>query len=1049
MSEFHDVFISYGRADSKAFCIQLYHRLLEHGLKVWFDQNDIPLAVDFQNQIDDGLEKSDNFIFVISPHSINSIYCAKEIELALKRNKRIIPLLHIEKIDQGTWQRRNPNAHLSEWKSYQEKGLDSCFSNMNAAIAKINWVNVREGIDDFETSFAGLLKIFDRDRNYVHQHTLLLDKALTWEKNYKQSSHLLIAEERSAAETWLKHQFKDEQPPCEPTDLHCEFICESTKNANGLMTQVFLSYANQDRAFMHKIAHTLMRESITVWTNKTDIQTGTEFEQLIQHGIEEADNVVFLISIASLASKYCHKELTYARSRNKRIIPLLIQDVPIETIPADLRSLQFIHFPHDQEEVNYQADAAKLIRILEQDQAYYEQHKVLLSKALKWERQNQNPSILLRDYSLRQAEAWLAVAKVREQQPPTTLQTSFITTSLQQPPDQSLDVFISYSRTDSDFARKLNDALQLQGKATWFDQENIISASDFQQEIHRGIETSNTFLFILSPSSVKSPYCAEEVEYVKKLNKRIVTILHRPIDSADLHPALANIQWIDFDRYQGDFYTNFSELIRTLDTDLDYRRVHTRLLMRALEWQQEGYDPSFLLRGRDLKDSERWLKSSTDKTPPPADLHSRYIRTSRQIPFRKPKPLAVLLSVLATTALVMGVRHWGWLQPWELAAYDQTMRLRPNEPEDQRFLIVEVTEDDFQTLTEKYGRDKSILPDAALEALIAKLKPYQPRVIGLDLYRDFKSDRPALSKALQQNPQIIGICKLSDTDDAGAVLQRGIKPPFEIPEEQIGDRVGFSDFVSDPDGSVRRHLLVNLPDPKFCPTLNAFSLVIARRYLESQGKPYQSAFSPTGKYLHPLQFSSTSVDRLQSHSSGYQDVDVGGYQTLLNYRIHQSSAAQFARRISLGDVLAGKITEQDVKDRIVLVGITAASAGDIHPTPFGSGPYEKIPGVMVQAQMISQIVSATLDGRPLLWWLPLWGEVLWVGGWALVGGAIVWCFQRPERLALAGAIAIASLGGMCYLIFVHSGGWLPLVPATIAIVLTGASAMYMTQKFWH
>ncbi|NEQ28118.1 MAG: toll/interleukin-1 receptor domain-containing protein, partial [Microcoleus sp. SIO2G3] len=92
MNKFCDAFISYGRADSKAFATQLHGRLLKQGLKVWFDQNDIPLGVDFQNQIDEGIEKAHNFLFIIAPHSINSPYCRKEIELAIKLNKRIIPL---------------------------------------------------------------------------------------------------------------------------------------------------------------------------------------------------------------------------------------------------------------------------------------------------------------------------------------------------------------------------------------------------------------------------------------------------------------------------------------------------------------------------------------------------------------------------------------------------------------------------------------------------------------------------------------------------------------------------------------------------------------------------------------------------------------------------------------------------------------------------------------------------------------------------------------------------------------------------------------------
>ena len=77
MSKFFDAFISYGRADSKAFATKLHTKLLEQGLNIWFDQNDIPLGVDFQNQIDDGIEKAHNFLFIIAPHSINSVYdCA-------------------------------------------------------------------------------------------------------------------------------------------------------------------------------------------------------------------------------------------------------------------------------------------------------------------------------------------------------------------------------------------------------------------------------------------------------------------------------------------------------------------------------------------------------------------------------------------------------------------------------------------------------------------------------------------------------------------------------------------------------------------------------------------------------------------------------------------------------------------------------------------------------------------------------------------------------------------------------------------------------------
>lgn len=42
MNQFQDVFISYGRADSKAFAKKLNERLLEQGLEVWFDFVRVP-----------------------------------------------------------------------------------------------------------------------------------------------------------------------------------------------------------------------------------------------------------------------------------------------------------------------------------------------------------------------------------------------------------------------------------------------------------------------------------------------------------------------------------------------------------------------------------------------------------------------------------------------------------------------------------------------------------------------------------------------------------------------------------------------------------------------------------------------------------------------------------------------------------------------------------------------------------------------------------------------------------------------------------------------
>ncbi|MEQ8972676.1 MAG: toll/interleukin-1 receptor domain-containing protein [Coleofasciculus sp. C1-SOL-03] len=629
MTQLFDAFISYGRADSKAFAQKLQTRLNEAGFKIWFDFNDIPLAVDFQNQIDDGIEKASHFLFIIAPHSVNSPYCLKEIELAVKLNKRIIPLLHVMEISQETWQQRNPNGTAEQWEAYKAKGLHESYQNMHPTIRKLNWVYFQEDID-FEKSVADLINLLHSHRDYVDKHTRFLVKALEWERHQKQTKYLLVGEEKQQAEAWLKIRFKDEQPPCIPTDLHCEYITESIKNANNLMTQVFLSYTDEDRATMETIRNSLRREGITVWTNTTDIQTGEEFEQAIKRGIEQADNVIYLLSPNSVKSYFAGQELEYALSLNKRIIPVLVRETLSKAIPSSLQNLHYIDLTDNVKEEDYYLDESQLLKILQQDAAYYNEHKILLTKALKWKRQHENPSILLRGYNLRSAETWLKLAKKRTQHPPTPLIEEFIDESLRQPPATSLDVFISYSRADADFARKLNDELQLQGKRTWFDQESIASGADFTQEIHGGIEACDNFLFILSPRSVNSPYCKDEVEYAAGLNKRFVTVLHQPVNSDELHPELAKVQWIDFNQNQREFQVNFRQLVRTLETDREHLHQHTKWSQRAIEWQEKGKNPDLLLRGSELAIAQAWLQETQGqkKKPGVTELQKAYIAKS-------------------------------------------------------------------------------------------------------------------------------------------------------------------------------------------------------------------------------------------------------------------------------------------------------------------------------------------------------------------------------------------------------------------------------------
>ncbi|MEH1795961.1 CHASE2 domain-containing protein [Nostoc sp.] len=379
-----------------------------------------------------------------------------------------------------------------------------------------------------------------------------------------------------------------------------------------------------------------------------------------------------------------------------------------------------------------------------------------------------------------------------------------------------------------------------------------------------------------------------------------------------------------------------------------------------------------------------------------------------------------LLSSLAITGLVFGVRWVGWLESLEIPIFDQMMRSRPTESLDSRLLVITI--DDGDLAIQRQNNESLIgasISEKSLNKVLAKLNQYQPRAIGLDIYRDFPAKQPDLITRLQQTPNLVGVCKGSD----GTANITGIKPPPEIPETNLG----FSDFIHDPDGVIRRHLLFMNQEPtSLCPATFAFSLQLASLYLRPSG--IQPKFTPEGN----LQLGKTIFPSLKSRSGGYHDIDANGGQILLNYR----SPKQIAQQVKLTQFLASPINPSAIKDKIILIGVTAkGDSQDTWATPYGAPLDEQMPGVLVQAQMISQILSAVQDGRPLLRVWSLWSEVVWILGWSLVGG--VWAWRKLSLPWLALGVSITS--GVLYIVsfsLLISGAWVPFIPSILSLVAT-------------
>lgn len=216
-------------------------------------------------------------------------------------------------------------------------------------------------------------------------------------------------------------------------------------------------------------------------------------------------------------------------------------------------------------------------------------------------------------------------------------------------------VFISYSRRDKPFVQRLVKAFNDLGRDVWIDWEDIPPVADWRNEIHSGIDNADDFVFVISPDSVESEVCGDELARAIQLNKRLVPLLYREVNNYKaIHDSLSAHNWIFFND-EAQFEDKFQQLLTALDTDLEYTRTHTRLLTRALDWDKKGQNISFVLRGQDLQDAERWYVQAADKSPRPTELQSAYIYASRQAAERRRRFTVGMLVVGLGVSIALSV----------------------------------------------------------------------------------------------------------------------------------------------------------------------------------------------------------------------------------------------------------------------------------------------------------------------------------------------------------------------------------------------------------
>ena len=377
----------------------------------------------------------------------------------------------------------------------------------------------------------------------------------------------------------------------------------------------------------------------------------------------------------------------------------------------------------------------------------------------------------------------------------------------------------------------------------------------------------------------------------------------------------------------------------------------------------------------------------------------------------------VWITAPSITGLVILMRFFGLLQFGELGAYDAYMRMRPLESPDNRIVIVGYNEEDVRALK------KPIFSDADYAKLLNKLKAMEPKVIGLDVYRDVPMEpgHQELVEVFKSTPNIIGIKKV-----VGEIQQVTPAPPALEEKKQAG----ANDLKVDSDKKIRRgYVFVTLQDGK---NVGSFASYIVEEYL----KNFDISFEVEG---NKVRLGKAVLEPFEPNDGGYVHQDAGGHQIILNYR----GPSGYFETVSMMDILEDRVSPDWGRDRIILIGAVTQSFNDLHSTPYSSSlirNLEPMSGVEVHANLISQLISSAIDGRSMI---KIWGDTyewIWILFWSGVGAAATWKWRTASgasyfsiwkviTIFVAGGILFAST----YIAFLWNW-WLPVVPAFLGMI---------------
>ena len=175
------------------------------------------------------------------------------------------------------------------------------------------------------------------------------------------------------------------------------------KTPYGGSASVFISYSRKDREKASRISDVLRERAFAVFRDTEDIMPTEEWRGRLEQLIREADTIVFLLSPHSANSEVCAWEVDLAASLNKRIAPVVIEEVEDNAVPLLLARLNFILCTEPE---RFELAIDSLVSTLLTDIDWIREHTRLAGLAQRWDRAGRPAHLLLRGQDILDAERW-------------------------------------------------------------------------------------------------------------------------------------------------------------------------------------------------------------------------------------------------------------------------------------------------------------------------------------------------------------------------------------------------------------------------------------------------------------------------------------------------------------------------------------------------------------------------------------------------------------------------------------------------------------------